>query len=345
MPKKRGTMKAGKATALREGSKASSVNDARSRRSLIGRAAHANVASRRSLIGRAAHANVASRRSQSGMEQRLEDFGEEMEALGDRMGRRLDERRGSCGWCCGTFGPVWPFLSSVLGIAFIALLLWFMDFFNVRVGSGFLAGVGNFVQSSLGLFFLIFLFFSYSSYVSRCWPRQYRAASPIVTAAGIVVALWLAASAIGLSALPAGMPFLSGAAGFVMENLVWLFMFFLVLGYLVLAVARATGFRGAHETREERRSAIRARRESLRAARLEGAARTPGGDAGVKRLYRSGEDRILGGVCGGIAEYLGVDPVIIRLLWVAGTLAWGFGILLYIIFWIVVPRNPKHKWK
>ena len=66
---------------------------------------------------------------------------------------------------------------------------------------------------------------------------------------------------------------------------------------------------------------------------------------GPKRLYRSGKDRILGGVCGGIAEYLGVDPVIIRILWIIGTLAWGFGILLYIILWIIIPRNPNHKWK
>ena len=64
-----------------------------------------------------------------------------------------------------------------------------------------------------------------------------------------------------------------------------------------------------------------------------------------KRLYRSGKNKILGGVCGGIAEYFGVDPVLIRLLWVIITLAWGSGILLYIIAWIIIPRNPKHKWK
>ena len=44
----------------------------------------------------------------------------------------------------------------------------------------------------------------------------------------------------------------------------------------------------------------------------------------------------LHGVCGGIAEYLGVDPVIIRILWIIGTFAWGFGILLYIICWIII---------
>ncbi|MCD6215761.1 MAG: PspC domain-containing protein [Candidatus Aenigmarchaeota archaeon] len=64
----------------------------------------------------------------------------------------------------------------------------------------------------------------------------------------------------------------------------------------------------------------------------------------IRRIYRSGKDKILGGVCGGIGEYLSVDPVIIRLLWVIGILAWGSGILLYIIAWIIIPRNPRHKW-
>jgi phage shock protein C len=66
---------------------------------------------------------------------------------------------------------------------------------------------------------------------------------------------------------------------------------------------------------------------------------------GIKRLYRSGNEKILGGVCGGIAEYLGIDPVIVRLLWVIFVLAWGAGILAYLIAWIIIPRNPDHRWK
>jgi len=65
----------------------------------------------------------------------------------------------------------------------------------------------------------------------------------------------------------------------------------------------------------------------------------------VRRLYRSGKDKILGGVCGGIAEYFNIDPTIVRLLWAFVSLAWGSGLLLYIIAWLVIPRNPKHKWK
>lgn len=65
----------------------------------------------------------------------------------------------------------------------------------------------------------------------------------------------------------------------------------------------------------------------------------------VKRLYRSGKDRIIAGVCGGIAEYFNVDPTVIRLLWVVLTLlSLGVGIIGYIIAWIIIPRNPRDKW-
>lgn len=63
------------------------------------------------------------------------------------------------------------------------------------------------------------------------------------------------------------------------------------------------------------------------------------------RLYRSGKDRVLGGVCGGIAEHFGLDSSLVRLAWVILTLAMGSGALLYMIAWIIVPRNPAHKWK
>jgi phage shock protein C len=60
-----------------------------------------------------------------------------------------------------------------------------------------------------------------------------------------------------------------------------------------------------------------------------------------KRLFRSRTEKVLGGVCGGIADYFGVDPVLVRLLWIFFSLAWGAGIILYIIAWIIVPRNPE----
>ncbi len=61
----------------------------------------------------------------------------------------------------------------------------------------------------------------------------------------------------------------------------------------------------------------------------------------VKRLYCSEKDKMLGGVCGGIAEYFQVDPTLVRLLWAAITLvSFGLGVIAYIIAWIVIPKNP-----
>lgn len=64
-------------------------------------------------------------------------------------------------------------------------------------------------------------------------------------------------------------------------------------------------------------------------------------EARMKRLYRSDSDRRIGGVCGGLAEYFNIDPTIVRLLFVFISLLWGFGIIAYLIMWIVVPKKPK----
>ena len=64
----------------------------------------------------------------------------------------------------------------------------------------------------------------------------------------------------------------------------------------------------------------------------------------AKRLYRAAKkDSILGGVAAGIAEYVGVDPTIIRLLWVLAGLLWGGGIIAYIIAWVIIPRKPAER--
>jgi phage shock protein C len=59
-----------------------------------------------------------------------------------------------------------------------------------------------------------------------------------------------------------------------------------------------------------------------------------------RRLYRSRRDRKIAGICGGMAEYWGIDPVIPRLVWVAFILAAGAGLLAYLICWIVIPAEP-----
>ena len=62
--------------------------------------------------------------------------------------------------------------------------------------------------------------------------------------------------------------------------------------------------------------------------------------AEIKRLYRSRQNRILAGVCGGIADYFKIDPLMIRLFFIFIFFLNGAGILAYIIGWIIIPERP-----
>ena len=57
-----------------------------------------------------------------------------------------------------------------------------------------------------------------------------------------------------------------------------------------------------------------------------------------KKLTRS-NNKMIGGVCAGIADYLGLDPTIVRIAWILTVFFAGFGILLYLILWIVMPKT------
>lgn len=58
----------------------------------------------------------------------------------------------------------------------------------------------------------------------------------------------------------------------------------------------------------------------------------------VRKLFRSRKAKVLGGVCEGLANYLNIDVAVVRLLFIIGLLAFGTGILLYIVFWIIIPK-------
>lgn len=62
-----------------------------------------------------------------------------------------------------------------------------------------------------------------------------------------------------------------------------------------------------------------------------------------RRLYKSKENRQLAGVCGGVGEYFNIDPVIVRLLVVAFTLAGGAGLIAYIVAAIIIPERDAEK--
>lgn len=60
----------------------------------------------------------------------------------------------------------------------------------------------------------------------------------------------------------------------------------------------------------------------------------------AKRLYKSKTDQKIDGVCGGIAEYLNIDPTVVRLAWVIFSACGGSGILAYVICMLIIPEKP-----
>jgi len=61
----------------------------------------------------------------------------------------------------------------------------------------------------------------------------------------------------------------------------------------------------------------------------------------IKRVYRSKKNRMLGGVCGGIAEYFGIDPVLVRLLFLLLFFMGFVGIIIYIVAWLLIPEGAN----
>ena len=60
----------------------------------------------------------------------------------------------------------------------------------------------------------------------------------------------------------------------------------------------------------------------------------------TQKLYRSRDERMIGGVCGGLGEFFGIDPTWMRLLFVLLTIFGGSGVLVYLVMLLIVPEEP-----
>ena len=60
-----------------------------------------------------------------------------------------------------------------------------------------------------------------------------------------------------------------------------------------------------------------------------------------RKLYKINQGKIIDGVCGGIAEYFGVDATIVRVAWIVLALAAGSGVLAYVLAALIMPRKPE----
>ncbi|MHA2063910.1 MAG: PspC domain-containing protein [Candidatus Thorarchaeota archaeon] len=254
-------------------------------------------------------------------------FSTEVGRAGERFGRRMEAKgkEWEMGWH-RTFGIFGPLIKSVFSLLILIVISMVLIIVNSIVSSPIFLNISTFIIVNAGFFFVLFLAFSYFSYFSRQYPKESRALSPLVTAIGIAIALWIVILVMGIANTTLEIPVLSNIALIIGNNLVWIFIAVIIIGYIVFAVKTS--------------KAPLPRREIFSAKRL----MPKGRKSDIPRLYRSGRDKILGGVCGGIGEYLSIDPVLVRVLWIVFAFAFGGGILAYIIAWIIIPRNPRYRW-
>jgi hypothetical protein len=182
-----------------------------------------------------------------GWEQGLDDFVEEVSCFGRKFGKRAHERRmkrmrdgEACGWhgrhhwLWKPFGVFGPFISSIVGIVVLAILSWVIDFAAVRTDIQLLFHINAFLLANMGIFFLLLLFFSYSSYCRRIYPRKCLFFLPVVIAAKATVFFWILANALFIANVYVRSAIVSRTAFLFNDNLSTVFVFFFVIGYLVL---------------------------------------------------------------------------------------------------------------
>ena len=62
-----------------------------------------------------------------------------------------------------------------------------------------------------------------------------------------------------------------------------------------------------------------------------------------KKLYRSRHNKVIGGVCGGLGEYLGVDPTVVRLIMALIIFVGGMSIFVYLLLWLIMPEENLRR--
>lgn len=223
-----------------------------------------------------------------------------------------------------TFKGGGPLLKTFLGIIFVLLV---MEIFNALSSeSGFAGEFSKFLGANLLLFFLVFLLAFFFGYYTRKFPRETAMVSPLVTAVIVTFVLWVVSNIFRLLGESRADDFLKAMGDMVASVLYIIFLLILLLGYIGV-IMKAGRFGNPSPPVDVPPIPPTATQTTTYA---------PG-----RRMVRSNRDKIIFGVCGGMAEYLDTDPFLVRVLWVVGTLLTsGVLILAYVILAMIMPKAP-----
>jgi len=222
-----------------------------------------------------------------------------------------------------TFRGGGPLLKTFLGLIFVLLVMEIFDALSAE--SAFAGEFSDFLGDTLLLFFLVFLLAFFFGYYTRKYPRETSMVSPLITAIIVTFVLWVLSNVFRLLGETRTDDFLTAMGEMVYSVLYIIFLLIILLGYI--GVIMKAGRFG---------NPVPPNVPPVTPAAAPQAPYAPG-----KRMGRSNRDKIIFGVCGGMAEFLDTDPFLVRVLWVVGTiLTSGVLILAYVILAIIMPKYP-----
>jgi len=259
-------------------------------------------------------------KSEYKIEKNIEHFGEEMEKIGKKIeqkGKNIET------WYHTKFGIFGPILSGLMALVILLIVIRLFSYFGTN--KAWMISVSTFLENFIILFLIIFLLSGFSSYFSKKY-KGFRFFSPLIGTVVFVFWFWVAIRILEILSDALAISFFRTLSDIFELLIIPLAFLILLLGYFGIFVSSVKHV-DKHVSKKTETKTSESR------------------NLDYKRLYRSGKERILGGVCSGLAEYFRIDPVIIRIIFVIGLIvSFGFMILAYLIFWIIVPRNPNHEW-
>lgn len=167
------------------------------------------------------------------MEKRGKEFGKEMEDAGESFGKHMERhhKEWKCFWF-DSFGFIGPIIGSIIGIAFLAFGIWILNLINLHLVNIFILLLSTFLLTNIHWFFLASLFFGYSTYFSRRYPKTYWLFSPIVIGLRVVFILWVLTSIFMLVSVYSNVNILEAFSRFFYENLWTAFILIVFIGYV-----------------------------------------------------------------------------------------------------------------
>ena len=162
-------------------------------------------------------------------------FGEEMEDFTDRVATHAEHRHWERRFkekCVAPFGVLGPFFSSIFGILLVLILYWFLSWVNLAVGNTFIYGLANFLNIYMPWIFLVFLFLNYTNYFSKKYWRDYWMIRPVTASIKILIFILFLVLIFKLANV------FQSWSNFLYTNILNFFVFFLIIGYIIVFVRK-----------------------------------------------------------------------------------------------------------